>query len=244
MLTALIVDDEPNARDLMVSLLAAHPEVRVVGTAASVAEAVALLPDHAPDLVFLDLDMPGGSGFDLIKHLPSLTRVIFVTACAQSALLAYEAGAHDYLLKPFDRDRLALALERLALFSPKIRPADEVPPEAFLTLALSHRGKAGQLTRFRVEDILWIEAVQNYSRICFQNQEGGSVIHRKLTQWEKILPPGDFQRIGRSLIVQIPRIHVVRWSSREDTVVSFIDSPKELKLGRTAALRLRAVLKG
>ncbi|MCX8496619.1 MAG: LytTR family DNA-binding domain-containing protein [Akkermansiaceae bacterium] len=244
MLTALIVDDEPNARELMISLLAEHPEVRVLGTAASVAEAVALLRQHTPDLVFLDLDMPGGSGFDLIKHLPQLTRVILVTACAQSALLAYEAGAHDYLLKPFDRERLALALGRLALFSPKIRSSEEVSPENCLNLALSHRDKAGQLTRSRVEDILWIEAEQNYSRIVFQHQEREVVIHRKLAQWEKILPLSDFQRIGRSLIIQIPRIHVVRWSSREDTVVSFIDSSRELRLGRSAALRLRAVLKG
>lgn len=243
MLTALIVDDEEMARDLMVSLLAAHSEVQIIGTAASVAEAVALLPHHTPDLVFLDLEMPGGSGFDLIKHLPKSTRVIFVTACSQSALLAYEVGAFDYLLKPFDRDRLVLALDRVAQFSPIIPPAEELVLEKSSDLDRLHREKTGQLTRTRLEDILWIDAVQNYSRISFRHREGNPIIHRKLTHWDKILPLDDFQRIGRSLIIQISSIYVVRWSSRDDTIVRFIDSPKELKLGRAAALRLKAILK-
>ena len=100
MITALLVDDEPRANERMQQLLAAHPEIVVSGVAGNVAEARACLETHLPDVVFLDVEMPGASGFDLLKDVPDATQVVFVTAREKYAVRAFAAAALDYLVKP------------------------------------------------------------------------------------------------------------------------------------------------
>ena len=102
MITVLLVDDEPRANERMQKLLAAHPEIEVVGIAGNVAEARAFLETHAPDVVFLDVEMPGGSGLGLLNDVPDSTQVVFVTAREKYAVEAFAAAALDYLVKPVD----------------------------------------------------------------------------------------------------------------------------------------------
>ena len=110
---ALIVDDEPLARIALATLLAEHGQVEIIGMAGGVKEARALLALHTPDVVFLDMEMPGGSGLELEPFLPASTRTIFVTAFADYALQAFQFGASDYLVKPVDSQRHKIALGRL-----------------------------------------------------------------------------------------------------------------------------------
>ena len=104
--TALLVDDEPLASARMRELLSVHPEIDVVGVATSVAEARAFLESRPPDVVFLDVEMPGGTGFDLLASVPDDTQVVFVTARERYAVQAFAAAALDYLVKPVDPERL------------------------------------------------------------------------------------------------------------------------------------------
>lgn len=113
MFTALLVDDEPLANERMQELLAVHAGIEVVGVAGCVAEARAFLERHPPDVVFLDVEMPGGSGLELLGNVPDRTQVVFVTAREKYAVQAFAASALDYLVKPVDPDRLADTLVRL-----------------------------------------------------------------------------------------------------------------------------------
>jgi DNA-binding LytR/AlgR family response regulator len=109
---AVIVDDEKPARDRVRRMLSAHEDIEIVGEASNVAGAVALLDEKSPDLCFLDVQMPGGDGFDVLRRAKKIPRVIFTTAYDQYAVRAFEVNSLDYLLKPFDKARLSAALER------------------------------------------------------------------------------------------------------------------------------------
>jgi two-component system LytT family response regulator len=231
-LKTLIVDDEPLARDLLASMLAAHPEVEVIGTAGSVAEARAFLESETPDLVFLDMEMPGASGLDLRDDLPPGTRTIFVTAFADYALEAFDFGARGYLLKPVDPSRLALVLERLG-----------AEPSGAVGGLAETVAEGGKISCIPLERILWIEACQNYTLVRQVDLDALVLVSRTLSEWVRLLPAQSFERLSRSLIVRLPPIQAVRWQSRDETFVDFLDCKHHLSLGRTAALRLKARLK-
>src|SRR5436309_13384624 len=158
-ISTLIVDDEPLARRNIALLLRRHPEIEIVGECGSGTEALAAIHQLGPDLLFLDVQMPERDGFDVVemlgKQLPAA--IIFVTAYDQYALRAFEAGALDYLLKPFEDARFARALrrakDRLAHYAPsRSRPADR--------LVVKSRG---QVLFLDVGDIDWIEAAGYYA---------------------------------------------------------------------------------
>ena len=231
-LKTLIVDDEPLARGLLASLLAAHPEVEILGMAGSVAEARAFLERETPDVLFLDMEMPGASGLELRDDLPPATRTVFVTAFADYALEAFDFGARGYLLKPVDPSRLALVLERLG-----------AEPSGAADAAVDAVAEGGKISRIPLERILWIEACQNYTLVRRVDLESPVIISRTLGEWERLLPMQSFERLSRSLIIHLPPIQTVRWQSRDETFVDFLDCKHQLSLGRTASLRLKARLK-
>src|SRR5512146_886413 len=174
-LRVLLVDDEPLARAKLRRLLAEDPGIEIVGEAASSAEARELVRAHLPDLLFLDIQMPDEDGFALLRSLPagSVPAVVFVTAFDQHALRAFEVHALDYLLKPFDRERLGVALERAReALARRPNPIDEQ-----LRMVLGElRGEQPYLGRFVIRsvgrilfvaaaDVDWIEASGNYVRL-------------------------------------------------------------------------------
>ena len=173
---ALIVDDEPLARDRVASLLEAEPDVEVVGQCRDGREAAAAILEQRPDLVFLDIQMPGADGFEVIKAVgpDEMPLVIFVTAYDQHALRAFEVRALDYLLKPFDQDRFRQALtrartqiegketgdlgRRLLALVQDLRPG---PPRHDRLVVKS----AGKIFFLRTDEIDWVEASGNYVRV-------------------------------------------------------------------------------
>jgi len=228
---ALIVDDEPLARTAMATLLAEHGQVEIIGMAGGVKEARALLALQAPDVVFLDMEMPGGSGLELEPFLPASTRAIFVTAFADYALRAFEFGASDYLVKPVNSQRLEIALARLLRQLPM--RGDPVA-DSYLMLEVD-----GEASRVKAADVLWIKAQQNYSAVRIKGKATSMMVPQSMAEWEGILPPEIFERLDRSVMVNVMQIRTVSWLSRDETLVDFYGDPEPVRVGRTAAQRLK-----
>lgn len=255
MISALLVDDEPKALDRLAELLTAFDTVEIIGRAGSVDEAERFLKGRVPDVVFLDITMPGRLGVDLLASVPAGTKVVFVTARENHAIDAFRQGAVDYVLKPFDRDRLAITVERLeSLCAGAPAAGDERAQRAGgdragvgetvtdqdQAVRLS-MGRGGRVLTVPYADILWIEAVQNYTRVQVVGQEP-AVIRRTMAEWEALLPPPTFARISRSLLVQLVKIRSTQWQSRDQMLVFFTDLDAPLPIGRTPMARLKELL--
>lgn len=247
--TALLVDDEAVASQRLSQLLRAHPEIDVVGTARSVAEAREFLVTHAPEIVFLDMEMPGGQGIDLLPDLRDGTQVVFATAHPEYAVAAFDVGAIDYLLKPIDPDRLETAVERvLRPLGHRDRPKaagerdDGIPDEeAEHLLWLPTHGNRGR-ARIATTEVLWVESMGNYTRVGLAGRPRPVVFRIPLSKWAARLPTRRFGQISRSLIVQFGALRNTTWKSRNETLLAFEGGGEPLVVGRTAAARLRNLL--
>lgn len=256
MITALLVDDEPRAIERLASLLEAFDAVDIVGTAATADDAERFLAGRSVDVVFLDINMPGRLGIDLAGQLPPRTKVVFVTAHEDYAVEAFREGAVDYILKPVDRDRLAITLDRLdAALEPAASATEEEGNDASewgeeagdasadTADAVTLSGKRGHsIDVVSYADIVWVEAVKNYSRVQARGRRP-RLVRRTMAEWEKLLPAAAFQRISRSLVVQLPAIKSTQWQSRDQTLLFFSGVPHALPVGRTAAARLKELLR-
>jgi two-component system LytT family response regulator len=257
MITALLVDDEPKAIDRLTEMLEAFESIDVIGRAQSVAEAERFLRGRSPDVVFLDITMPGRLGVDLLGSIPQGTAVVFVTAREGYAIDAFRSGAVDYVLKPFDQDRLAITVERLEQrFAANEGRGTGEPAAADVggnrTKAREISGDEGQAVRLAngrgpgfvvvpYATIAWIEAVQNYTRVQIIGEQP-TVVRRTMQEWEALLPPA-FARISRSLIVQVPMIRSTQWQSRDQMLVFFAGLDEPLPIGRTPMARLKDLLR-
>jgi len=252
MITALLVDDEPKAVGRLASLLESFPVIEVIGTAHDVGDAERFLAGRSPDVVFLDINMPGRLGFDLVASVPASSRIVFVTAHEDRALDAFRSGAMDYLLKPVDRDRLAITIERLEAQLPGDRSgvvdhaghADEDASDASNDTAesvtFSLAGGRGFET-VAYSDIVWVEAVRNYTRVQARDRRP-RIIRRTMAEWEAMMPAAAFGRVSRSLIVQLAAIRSMQWQSRDQTLVFFVGAVEPLPIGRAATSRLKDLL--
>jgi two-component system LytT family response regulator len=249
MITALLVDDEPRAVDRLARLLEKSGAVEVIGTAACVDDAERFLKGRVPDVVFLDIDMPGRLGVDLVASIPPGTQLVFVTAHEGHAIDAFRHGAVDYVLKPFDEERLAITLGRLrntVAATPAARMTPAKNPEAGSTetagtVRITHgAGRSTELVP--LAEIVWIEAEQNYSRVQVAGCKPGTV-RRTMQEWAEMLgADGGFHRLGRSLIVRLAALRSTQWQSRDQTLLFFHGVSEPLPIGRTAAQRLRELL--
>lgn len=191
----LIIDDERLARNELRRLLAAHPALQVVGEAANAVEGRQAIEELAPDLVFLDVQMPGGSGFDLLASLEAAPPVIFTTAFDQYALRAFDVSALDYLLKPIEPARLAHALL-------KLQRQPEAPREKLQALDAKVFIKDGERCWFvAMEQIVLFESEGNYTRVYFDRNR--PLLARSLNQLEARLDPERFIRVSRRQIVNL-----------------------------------------
>jgi two-component system, LytTR family, response regulator len=228
----LVVDDEALARSNVAVLLRNDPDIASVGECASGAEAIEAIRKSKPDLVFLDVQMPECGGFDVLEllgnDLPPV--IIFVTAYDEYALRAFEAGALDYLLKPFDDARFARALhrakDRLAHYAPSRSQAAE-------RLVVRSRGQVLFLT---VADIDWIEAAGYYA--CVHVGGETHIIRRALSELEQDLGDERFIRIHRSTIVNLERIRGLELADGGEYEV-LLKSEARLPLSRRFRKRLQ-----
>lgn len=231
-LRVLVVDDEAWARRNVTVLLEGDPNIGSIEECGSGVEAIAAIRRCKPDLLFLDVQMPECDGFDVLELLGAdLPRtIIFVTAHDEYALRAFEAGALDYLLKPFDDARFGRALHRA-----KDKLAHYGPQQAQPAKRLVVRSP-GRLLFVNVSDIDWIEAASYYA--CLHVGSDTHIIRRTLSELERDLGDGSFIRIHRSIIVNLDRIQGLELqSSGEYEVV--LKSKDRLRLSRRFRKRLQ-----
>jgi two-component system, LytTR family, response regulator len=228
----LVVDDEPLARRNLTVLLRRDPNIGSVAECGSGLEAIGEIRRTKPDLVFLDVQMPECDGFDVIELLGSdlLSTIIFVTAYDEYALRAFEAGALDYLLKPFDDVRFGRALyrakDKLAHYAP-------LQPQPVERLVIKNRG---QVVFLHVADIDWIEAADYYA--CLHVGNDTHVMRRTLLELERDLGDEMFIRIHRSIIVNLDRIRGLELQSDGEYEV-VLKSKVRLRLSRRFRKRLQ-----
>lgn len=212
----LIVDDEPLARDRVRALAAGQPDLEVVGESADGEEALEAIERLRPDLVFLDIQMPGMDGLEMVGHLDRgiLPAIVFVTAYDQFAIQAFECHALDYLLKPFDDERFAAAVSRVRAWLGRTAPGEDLNGRIQALLAdLRPAGRVpdrlavksgGRVLLLRLEEIDWIEAADNYVNLHVGSDS--HLLRETMNAIEKRFPADRFLRISRSCIVNLDRI--------------------------------------
>jgi len=237
---AVIVDDELLARENMRDLLQIHPEVAIAGEAATVQQAREVLKNVKPDAVFLDIQMPGGTGFDVLAGLDLPLQVVFVTAYDVYAIRAFQVNAVDYLLKPIDRELLANAVQRLTalhsqgLEEPLEDNAPSLPFRLSDDLLVQERGKCCLVP---IKSIYAIRADRNYTEVLALPDQMHLFRHN-LRSWHARLPIPPFLRLDRSLIINTDRVS--GWQSRDRGVdVAFQDGISSIVLGRAASERFK-----
>jgi two-component system LytT family response regulator len=249
----LIVDDERHARQKVRALLAAVSDVEIIGECADGDDAVEMILEQKPDLVFLDVQMPGRDGFDVLRAIGDAARnVIFVTAHDQYAVKAFEVQALDYLLKPFDRPRIELALERvrarmrdgddlqaqLRALVEQVRGASAPDRPAGETLDRIMIKSSGRITFLRVGEIDWIEAADNYVRLHAGRET--HLIRETMNHLETKLDRKRFVRVHRSAIVNIDSIQEIRSLFHGDHNI-LLRTGADIPLGRSYRDRLEAI---
>lgn len=232
-MTALIIDDERLARQELRLLLMAHPWIEILGEASSIKEAAEFIANRRPQLLFLDINLRTGTGFDLLDALtPPLPDVIFTTAYDEFAVRAFQVNALDYLMKPIHPDRLAGAIERLE--SPQTMGAPTGRLEADGRVFLRDGDRCWLLP---VRDIRLIESEGNHSRIHFAGH--APLLYRTLTSLEKRLPSSLFIRANRGQLVNVTFIEtIVPWFS-STLKVTLRESGTQIEFSRRASQELR-----
>jgi len=247
---AMVVDDEPLARKRLMSLLAVEPQIEVVGEADGGTSAVKQIGSLKPDLVFLDVQMPGLDGFGVLraiaaKHLPL---VVFVTAYDEHAIRAFDVNAVDYVLKPVVAERfheaVRRAVDRLApsnadALSRQMSSLLERLPSASAPDRLAVRS-GERIVFVRIDDIDWIDVEGDYARLHAGKER--HLLRETLTELERRLPPSRFIRIHRSFIVQSDRIQSVQPWFKGDYVIVLRDGTR-LQSGRTYRQRVQELIK-
>jgi two-component system LytT family response regulator len=220
----VVVDDEPLARANLIVLLRRDPEIEVVGQYGTGADALVAIRETKPDLVFLDVQMPECDGFDVLELLGSNlpTAIVFVTAYDKYALRAFEAGALDYLLKPFDDARFEQALRRA---KERIESSRHTPAEPDRLIIKG----TGQVSFVKISDIDWIEAADYYA--CLHVGTKTHLLRRSLSDLEEELDGQIFCRIHRSTIVNLHRVQGLKINEDGEQDV-LLDDGVKVRLSR------------
>jgi two-component system LytT family response regulator len=243
-LRVVIVDDEPLARAMVRQCIGAHPGVEVIAECANGFEAVKAVTELAPDLLFLDVQMPKLSGFEVLELIGRDVPVIFTTAYDQYALRAFEVHAVDYLLKPFSEQRFAEALARARA---RLASREWLPVEALVS---EGRPRQGPLERVLIRDgskvhvlpvdrIDYVEAQDDY--VCFKSDGTSYLKDQTLGSVEASLDPARFVRIHRSYLLNIDRIARVELYAKDSRVAILRDGVR-LPVSRAGYARLAKLL--
>jgi two-component system LytT family response regulator len=236
-LKAIIVDDERLARVNLRKLLEPHSQIEIVGEASSCEGAVDMINMFNPQLIFLDIQLSGETGFDLLEMIDSSIKIIFVTAYDEYAIRAFEVNAIDYLLKPVNPERLKLAIERVVT-KEKVQKSASKSYEYSDSIYVRLNNFASRF--IKISSITSIEPVGNYSKIATIEGKHCLVL-KTLKQWQEELPDNNFVRIHRSSIVNIEHVDHIE-KNRESGHIAFLKNKQEpLEVSRRYAKRLKSL---
>jgi DNA-binding LytR/AlgR family response regulator len=249
--TALIADDEPLLRQrLRAHLARLWPELHIVAEAGSGREAVELFDDHAPQVVFLDVHMPGLNGIEAARSIARRAQVVFVTAYEQYAVQAFEQGALDYVVKPFDEQRLADTVQRLkervaqpapsqiddslhsvldALAAELKRHATETRSAGFLQWIKASVGTSVRL--IPVEQVVYMRADEKYTLVVWES--GEALIRKTIRELADELDPQHFAQVHRSVIVNLHQVGQVVRGPNETASVQLKNRSEQLPVSRS-----------
>jgi two-component system LytT family response regulator len=241
--TCLIIDDEKLARDLLREYLASFPQIEILGECTKGSEAIEQIDKLNPDLIFLDVQMPGMNGFDVLDEITNMPYVIFTTAYDQYAIKAFEKNAVDYLLKPLDQDRFRLAVER-ALQRKKMESSNV---EDLLSSMHVHKPrstyeshifvqKSEKLFNLPVEEIIYLEASGDYTIISSKNDQ--YVSSSGIGKLEEIMNPEMFIRVHRSTIINVNYLKEIERHFNGGMIVK-MQNGKTFPVSRTYAKIIR-----
>ena len=251
----ILVDDEPLAIQGLRLRLDKHDDVEIIETCSNGREAIRAIKTHKPDLVFLDIQMPGFDGFSVVQGLMEVEPplFVFVTAYSDHALRAFEADAVDYLMKPVDEDRLADTLDRVRQRLAEKRGAEEagklkevlaeVAPDSMENLETADEGHAsnryeklinikdrGQIFRVDVDSIEKIDAAGDY--MCIYTGDNTLILRETMKDLEKRLDPRRFQRVHRSCIVNLDQVRQVKPHTNGECFL-VLESGSQVKVSRS-----------
>ena len=246
-LQTLIIEDEELARNLLRSYLKDHPDIELIGECENGFDGVKAINDKKPDLVFLDIQMPKITGFEMIELLDFKPQIIFTTAYDQYALKAFELNAVDYLLKPFSKDRMIAAIDKVKHRIQNEEKIDEKleelsnfrPGEEFIDrIVVKDRSKIHIIT---VDQIRYIESLDDY--VMIYTHDGRHIKQKTMKFFETNLDPKNFIRIHRSYIVQVDNIAEIQQYEKESYIVILKDAAKtKLKVSKTGYKKIKEVL--
>jgi two-component system LytT family response regulator len=233
MIHAVLADDEVLARQKLRQLLRGEPDVEIVGECATASETIELVRATGPELLFLDIRMPGMDGFDVIGELANcaefvMPRIVFTTAYDQYAVRAFEINAADYLLKPFTFERLRSAVQRVR--EQMNAPEQSIAQNKGRKSNANHYSSRivfksrGRIVFLPVTDIRWIGAEENYVRICTEKET--HLLRETMAHLEERLDPQMFLRVHRSSIVNLQYVKEVRTEQNGDFMVLMVNGQR------------------
>ena len=224
----IIIDDEPLARSVVKEFLQKHPQLEIVQECGDGFEGVKAIQQHEPDLIFLDIQMPKITGFEMLELVEDPPSVIFTTAFDEYAIKAFESHAVDYLLKPFNQDRFDKAISKWKESISSERSTQDLLEAASLSPSQSQRivvKNGSKIKIIPVQDVFYLEAADDYVKI--HTQEGYFLKNKTMNHFEKSLDPSMFVRSHRSYIVNVQQITRIDPYEKDnhDTLISNIHQP-------------------
>lgn len=233
---AIVVEDSRLAREGLVRMLSDFPELEVVGQADHPSSALTLVQETRPDVIFLDIHMPGATGFDLLEQIDYEPRIVFTTAYSEHAIRSFDYNTVDYLLKPVSQERLALAVRKLTSDTPSlaagVKPVLDINSRIFI--------KDGEDCHLiALESIRYIESCKNYVRIFFGDKR--AYVKKSLSSIEERLPAKYFFRANRQCIVNLQAIQAIEESINFGYEITMSDG-KVLEISRRNAAELKDLL--
>jgi two-component system LytT family response regulator len=234
----IVVEDSRLAREGMVRMLGAFAELDVVGQADHPDSALVLIREQRPDVIFLDIHMPGATGFDLLGQLDYLPRIVFTTAYSEHAIRSFDFNTVDYLLKPISQERLELAVRKLV--GEPAAAADDEPPAEPLSITSKIFVKDGERCHLvTLSAISYIESCKNYVQIFFGKER--AYVKKSLSSVAERLPPAHFFRANRQCVINLHEIASMTESISQGYDVTMNDG-RIVEISRRNASELKELL--
>lgn len=239
----ILIDDEPLARTLLAELLEDEKDIEIVASCNDGFEGLKAIQEHQPDLIFLDIQMPKITGFELLELLENPPKVIFTTAYDEYALKAFEVNALDYLMKPINPERLQKTLDKVR--SQIAQPEEKGNTTDMQNLQLPEQSQrivvkdTGMIKIIPLPEVLYIEAADDYVKVTTADKY--FLKHQRMAHFEAQLPAHQFVRVHRSYIVNVQHIHKVELYEKESYCVILRNNVK-IPVSRTGYGKLKTVL--